>query len=90
MDNFVNDVLELYTAKDWRKIVNKYHDYPERNKLLWVYPSEENFEFLKRNLEQLGCDHVISVGCGCGLLEWMICEATGVFVNFSHKYLLTT
>lgn len=76
-DNFVNSVVTLYKEKDWRSIVNKYRDYPERNKLLWVFPTEENFVFLRKCLAELGCDRILSVGCGSGLLEWMITEATG-------------
>ncbi|CAG9787436.1 unnamed protein product [Diatraea saccharalis] len=80
-ENLVNDVIVLYKDKKWRDIVEKYHDHPERNKLLWVYPSENNFRFIKECLQQLGCDKIMSVGCGSGLLEWMITQATGVPVS---------
>ncbi|CAH2040172.1 unnamed protein product, partial [Iphiclides podalirius] len=74
--NFINCVMSFYKEKNWKAIVSRYHDHPERNKLLWVFPAEENFEFLRENLFKLGCDSVLSIGCGSGLLEWVITEAT--------------
>lgn len=76
-ENFVNNVIELYKNGQWQEITERYHDYPERNKLLWVFPSEGNFRFLRTCLADLNCDEIISVGCGSGLLEWMIVQATG-------------
>ncbi|XP_038221630.1 uncharacterized protein LOC119839438 [Zerene cesonia] len=80
-DSFVNEVLDLHKRGDWKTITRKYHDYPEKNKLLWVYPSEENFEFIKCKLLELNCSKILSVGCGSGLLEWMIDRATGISVS---------
>ncbi|KAL0831785.1 hypothetical protein ABMA28_001323 [Loxostege sticticalis] len=80
-ENLVNDIIDLQREKKWKEIVERYHDHPDRNKLLWVFPSKENFEFLKERLQRLCCDGVLSVGCGSGLLEWMITEATGIPVS---------
>ncbi|KAL4703196.1 hypothetical protein ACJJTC_004872 [Scirpophaga incertulas] len=81
MDNFISVIEELYKSKNWKKIVETYHNHPERNRVLWVYPSEENFVFLKACLNELHNDSVLSIGCGSGLLEWMITEATGIPVS---------
>ncbi|VVD00123.1 unnamed protein product [Leptidea sinapis] len=75
------DVIELYGQRDWRSIVNKYHNHPDRNKLLWVFPAEEDFEFIRLNMEKLGSGEILSIGCGSGLLEWMIHEATDIPVS---------
>lgn len=77
--DLVSSITDLYKENNWKEIVHKYHDHPDRNKLLWVYPSEENFEFIKKSLVELKCDRIVSVGCGSGLLEWMITEATGKY-----------
>ncbi|XP_068622921.1 uncharacterized protein [Battus philenor] len=79
--NIVNSILDLYKEKNWRTIVSKYHNYPDRSKLLWVFPAEENFEFLSESIVKLGCDRILSIGCGSGLLEWIITEATGLPVS---------
>ncbi|CAB3246978.1 unnamed protein product [Arctia plantaginis] len=79
--DIVPSITDLYKENNWKEIVHKYHDHPDRNKLLWVYPSEENFEFLKLCLNNLCCDRIFSVGCGSGLLEWMVTQATGIPVS---------
>lgn len=75
--NIVNDVIVLYKQKKWKEIGENFHDHPDRNKLLWVFPSEKDFKFLADCVEELRCDRVLSIGCGSGLLEWMFTEATG-------------
>ncbi|XP_045535374.1 uncharacterized protein LOC106711810 [Papilio machaon] len=80
-NSLVNSILNLYKERNWRSIVSEYHDHPERSKLLWVFPDEKNFEFLRDCVIENGCDSIISVGCGSGLLEWMIIEATGLPVT---------
>lgn len=78
MDNdIVTTAIQLYNNKNWRKITEKFYEHPKRNKLLWVFPSEDNLTFLGECLKELRCDKVLSIGCGSGLLEWMITEATG-------------
>ncbi|CAK1543808.1 unnamed protein product [Leptosia nina] len=80
-DTFVTSVLDLYQKGDWKNIVETYNKYPGRNKLLWVFPSEENFVFIRKTLKMLSCDRVLSIGCGSGLLEWMIFKATDIPVS---------
>ncbi|KAJ8724613.1 hypothetical protein PYW08_016087 [Mythimna loreyi] len=79
--DIVAAITDLYKDSNWKEIVHRYHDHPERNKLLWVYPSENDFSFVKKCLQELQCDRIVSIGCGTGLLEWMITEATGVPVS---------
>ncbi|KOB77591.1 Uncharacterized protein OBRU01_01977, partial [Operophtera brumata] len=76
-DNIVNDVIVLYEQKKWKEIGEKFHDHPDRNKLLWVFPSEKDFQFLAGCVKELRCERMLSIGCGSGLLEWMFTEATG-------------
>ncbi|CAK1579038.1 unnamed protein product [Parnassius mnemosyne] len=80
-ESLVNSILNLYKNKNWKAIVSRYHDHPDRSKLLWVFPTEENFAFLRDSVLDLGCDGILSIGCGSGLLEWMITEATGFPVS---------
>lgn len=79
-DNIVNEILDLYKSKNWLGIINKYHDHPNRNKVLWVFPSENNLEFLKRTLFEFNCKDILSIGCGSGLLEWIITQATSKYL----------
>ncbi|OWR53093.1 hypothetical protein KGM_204103 [Danaus plexippus plexippus] len=79
-DNMIDEVRRLYEDGNWRTIVRTYRDHPGRNRLLWVYPTEENFVFIKKYMEESKCANILSIGCGCGLLEWMIIAATGLQV----------
>ena len=90
-NNIVEEVISLYKQKDWRTIIRTYYNHPDRNKLLWVFPTEENFEFIANCMIELQCDRIVSIGCGSGLLEWMITEATGEFLAkrfFYRRYFL--
>ncbi|KAM3956309.1 uncharacterized protein ACR2FA_009761 [Aphomia sociella] len=80
-DNLVNSVVDLYKERKWREIVEKCHDHPDRNKLLWVFPSAKNLDFMSECMRELKCDRVLSIGCGSGLLEWILTEATGFKVS---------
>ncbi|XP_022113414.2 uncharacterized protein LOC110992058 [Pieris rapae] len=80
-DQFVSTVLELFHKGDWKSIIKKYHSDPVRNTLSWVFPSEDNLQFINRNLAKLKCDQVLSIGCGSGLLEWILNQATGIPVR---------
>ncbi|XP_063373716.1 uncharacterized protein LOC134661525 [Cydia amplana] len=77
-DNIVNHILCLHKQGKWKEICDSFHDHPDRSKVLWVFPSEENFAFIGDSVREMGCDRVLSVGCGSGLLEWMITRATGL------------
>ncbi|XP_046967431.1 uncharacterized protein LOC124535300 [Vanessa cardui] len=81
MEDIVENVTSLYKQGDWKTIVANYRNHPQRNKVLWVYPTEENFEFIANCMVELKCQTILSIGCGSGLLEWMITEATGYHVT---------
>ncbi|XP_017772468.1 PREDICTED: uncharacterized protein LOC108559633 isoform X2 [Nicrophorus vespilloides] len=78
-NSFIDAVVDLYRAKDWRSIVllNEHSNNEAALRLLWVWPSLENVEFIRRTLCESNLSGMISIGCGCGLLEWILQEATG-------------
>ncbi|KAI4467681.1 rna helicase [Holotrichia oblita] len=68
-----NTVITLYKQNKWKEILeleNGHTDAFAKN-ILWVWPSLENFDFIKRLIIETGLIGLISIGCGCGLLEWM-------------------
>lgn len=82
MENlFLNTVLDLYREDKWKEILdlNQLSDNPNALNLLWVWPSEENLNFIKTVLNEHNLGGIISVGCGCGLLEWIINKSTGEY-----------
>jgi hypothetical protein len=69
---------------NWKNIIDMFHgEVGEGNDCfydehyLWVRPSEENLHFIKQQIVKAGCCQLISIGCGSGLLEWLIHKATG-------------
>ncbi|XP_018576582.1 uncharacterized protein LOC108915102 [Anoplophora glabripennis] len=84
MENlFLSTVLELYRENKWEEILklNEHSDDPTALNLLWVWPSEKNLNFIKTVLNEYNLDGIVSIGCGCGLLEWIINKSTGFDVT---------
>ncbi|XP_050296257.1 uncharacterized protein LOC126736089 [Anthonomus grandis grandis] len=80
IQDFLKEVLYQYQQKQYRKILNLNENSDNRiaSKILWVWPSLKNLNFIKGELRRYGVKGVISIGCGCGLLEWIIQEHTGL------------
>ncbi|KAJ9599321.1 hypothetical protein L9F63_010188 [Diploptera punctata] len=80
-------LLKYYRQGKWKDVVNMFeesnvtnneHFYDQR--YLWIRPSEDNLQFIKEAAVNTGCLQIISIGCGSGLLEWLIQQATGLDV----------
>lgn len=76
-DEFKETVISLYNQKKWKDIleldINAKNNEIARN-LLWVWPSLKNLSFIKNIITDNNLIGLISIGCGCGLLEWMFKE----------------
>nr|CAI5823481.1 unnamed protein product [Callosobruchus analis] len=79
---FADKVIQLSREGSWREVLklNEKSDKIEARKLLWVWPSEDNLWFIRDAVVAFKCAGVISIGCGCGLLEWIIQKSTGLTV----------
>ncbi|KAL1502166.1 hypothetical protein ABEB36_007352 [Hypothenemus hampei] len=75
-------VLNFQSEKDWKAILSLNEDSNNFDalKLLWAWPSESNLVFLKYILLSHKMAGITSLGCGCGLLEWIIQTYTGLSV----------
>lgn len=62
---------------NWKGVVQLYDDGFSDEKLLWFQPLSEGIKFLVDNLTNIGVQGVSSIGCGTGLLEWIISLSTG-------------
>lgn len=85
----------LIVTGDWRGIVHLYDNGFCDEKLLWFQPNTDGMSFLKKNLADLGVKGVSSIGCGTGLLEWLINSSTGtvgkmIISRFRYMQWLTT
>uniref|UniRef100_T1HMZ2 Uncharacterized protein n=2 Tax=Rhodnius prolixus TaxID=13249 RepID=T1HMZ2_RHOPR len=50
------------------------------NLLLWPKPQVKDLKFIHKNLKSLGINKLTSIGCGTGLLEWLLTAVTGIQV----------
>ncbi|RZC39230.1 uncharacterized protein BDFB_001580 [Asbolus verrucosus] len=78
--DLLDRVLFLFKQKDWREVLelNKVECEVVTRKLLWVWPSESNLKLIKNTVNEFGLNGVISIGCGCGLFEWLLQEYSGL------------
>lgn len=77
-NNFITAVKSLYEQNKWRELLN-FNDCDSNTAqcLLWVWPSEENLRFIHKHLTENNCEGITSIGCGCGLFEWLLHMSTG-------------
>lgn len=75
-------LLSLASANDWHGVIEagKKFDVNEKSKFLWAWPSIGCFEWLKAILNGNHIKAILSIGCGSGLLEWLIGKTADVRV----------
>lgn len=75
-------LVNLSSADDWYGVIEagKHFSVEEKSKFLWAWPTVECLQWLKTILVDNGIGSVLSIGCGSGLLEWLIEKTTGVNV----------
>lgn len=76
-------LVSLSRVDDWHGIIEtgKLFSVNEKSKFLWAWPTNKGmFLWLKTILVKHQIANILSVGCGSGLLEWLISKTTGVNV----------
>ena len=70
-------VLECMERGDWKGVLTHF-DGPEKYHeplLVWIRPDLDTLHFVRDQLQGLGIKEVLSVGCGCAFLEWLVAQA---------------
>lgn len=82
-----HEISECIAASDWKKVIDLGQALPfnSRVKYLWVWPLQDDLERIQEALVCFGISRVLSIGCGTGLLEWLITAATGISVAGVEK-----
>lgn len=72
LNSFVENINlnEIFKLKNHIKI-------EERSRYLWAWPNDNILSYLKDELQNLSINRILSVGCGSGLLEWIIQQYCG-------------
>ncbi|KAH8407004.1 hypothetical protein KR222_003739 [Zaprionus bogoriensis] len=70
----LQQVYCLTDKQHWSKLIalGKTLDQQLKRKILWVWPTGTDLRSLHGVLEELGIRIVLSIGCGSGLLEWLL------------------
>lgn len=75
-------MCELSAMENWQGVIDICASFSadEKSKFLWAWPTAECLAFLRSLLIENGITAILSIGCGSGLLEWMIQKSSGVEV----------
>lgn len=62
------------SKQNWRKVLalGSTLDQQLKRKILWIWPTETDLKHLQQILKDLNIQNVLSIGCGSGLLEWLV------------------
>lgn len=76
---FESQLEHLIAEHKWQDIIDSAFSYSfeERCKYLWAWPSKQCLLELSEILRKLQIKSILSIGCGSGLLEWLIHKVTG-------------
>ncbi len=81
-------MIKLAEEGEWKNILDIYESRSEENGhryheplLVWVRPSRQMLNFIQTELNKLNVSSILSIGCGCGFLEWLLSRATDLKVS---------
>lgn len=85
-NNFETELLKLVRNGKWKNVLRLSENYSknEFNRFLWAWPTEDCLQILKKVLLKNRIKDVLSIGCGSGLLEWIINQSTGKILYIVH------
>lgn len=77
------NLIRLSTDDQWQKIIDLEMCYPleEKSKFLWAWPSVSTLKAIERILRANDVPTILSIGCGSGLLEWIVNRSTNIQVT---------
>lgn len=97
-ESFQDEVRECVKKKDWRKILQLSRYGTEiTSEVLWTFPTEYCLTYQKAIWKSFNITNILSIGCGSGLLEFVLHEGIGTslkylrganFIIFIYYYLL--
>lgn len=78
-ETFEEELLKLFHRGEWRSVIELRDRFSrkEMNRSLWAWPTFQSLDSLRKVLVRHRCQRVLSIGCGSGLLEWLLQSASG-------------
>jgi len=81
MDNYDIDenILSLYNAQKWEEIatLSSVSDNFKSSRLSWILPDMSDLYWINDIVRKYNLSGIASIGCGCGLLEWLLQKCSG-------------
>lgn len=77
------NLSNLVVDNQWQSIISMEPLFTreEKSKFLWAWPSHMCLSAIRRVLNENAVTSILSIGCGSGLLEWIINRATDIPVS---------
>lgn len=87
------EISQLLSEGKWKDIINFVNSDEnfEARRLLWVWPTFNDLNWIKISIDELKLEGIVSIGCGTGLLEWIIQQHAGrhyFFYKFNSSFLI--
>lgn len=75
-------IVTLYNNHNWKDIVNlaSLIDHSKQYRLFWILPTLDDLNWITEILNAHKVSGVVSIGCGCGLIEWLLQSFSGLDV----------
>lgn len=80
--NIEDRIKSLYTERKWEEIANLNCTAKDvkRSRLFWVLPTVSDLHWMDVILKAYNMYGLVSIGCGCGLFEWLFQNYSGLDV----------
>ncbi|CAL7938263.1 unnamed protein product [Xylocopa violacea] len=81
-ENIDEQILSLYGEQKWKDILglNCTLNKSCESKLFWVLPTISDLHWMKEIIDESNVVGLVSIGCGCGVLEWLFQKYSGLNV----------
>jgi len=78
-DNIDENILSLYNAQKWEEIIllSSTINSLRTCRLSWVLPDISDLSWINNIVRKYNISGIASIGCGCGLLEWLLQKYSG-------------
>lgn len=78
-DGIDRNILSLYNAQKWEEIaaLSSASCNSKLSRLSWVLPDMSDLYWINNIIRKYNLPGVASIGCGCGLLEWLLQKYSG-------------
>lgn len=79
-DNNIEKIFSLYNAQKWKEIITSSYTTNDLKRLSWVLPDIDDLYWMNNIVRKHNLFAIASIGCGCGLLEWLLQKYSGLDV----------